>query len=223
LVQGSGAAQSLRNGIEYFDTLNDVDVVIIGRGGGSGEDLSAFNDEALARAIANSKAPVISAVGHETDISISDFVADLRAPTPSAAAELAVPDMAEYNAILTSHLGRIKGIVSQKIEFGESRLRILSNSSVLKSPEKYFDLKFAELDYLAEKIGDKYSDIINANGSKFSSLVAKLDSLSPLSVLSRGYSITTKGDKVVSSVNEISSGDDLVLTFNDGKIDVKVK
>ena len=223
LVQGSGAAQSLRNGIEYFDTLNDVDVVIIGRGGGSGEDLSAFNDEALARAIANSKAPVISAVGHETDISISDFVADLRAPTPSAAAELAVPDMAEYNAILTSHLGRIKSIVSQKIEFGESRLRILSNSSVLKSPEKYFDLKFAELDYLAEKIGDKYSDIINANGSKFSSLVAKLDSLSPLSVLSRGYSITTKGDKVVFSVNEISSGDDLVLTFNDGKIDVKVK
>lgn len=223
LVQGSGAAASLKKGIEYFDSKDDVDVVIIGRGGGSGEDLSAFNDEALARSIAASKIPVISAVGHEIDVSISDFVADLRAPTPSAAAELAVPDMGEYNAILSSHLGRIKGIVSRKIEFGESRLKTLSESSVLKSPEKYFDIKFTELDYLAERLGDKYDDIIKANGSKFSSLVAKLEALSPLSVLSRGYSITNKGDRAVSSVTEISSGDDLVLIFNDGKVDVKVK
>ena len=223
LVQGTGAASSLRKGIEYFDSKDDIDVVIIGRGGGSGEDLSAFNDEALARSIAASKIPVISAVGHEVDVSISDFVADLRAPTPSAAAELAVPDMGEYNAILSSHLGRIKGIVSQRIEFGESRLKTLSESSVLKSPEKYFDIKFTELDYLAERLVDKYDDIIKANGSKFSSLVAKLEALSPLSVLSRGYSITNKGDKAVSSVAEISSGDDLVLVFNDGKVDVKVK
>lgn len=223
LVQGTGAASSLRKGIEYFDSKDDIDVVIIGRGGGSGEDLSAFNDEALARSIAASKIPVISAVGHEVDVSISDFVADLRAPTPSAAAELAVPDMGEYNAILSSHLGRIKGIVSRRIEFGESRLKTLSESSVLKSPEKYFDIKFTELDYLAERLVDKYDDIINANGSKFSSLVAKLEVLSPLSVLSRGYSITNKGDKAVSSVAEISSGDDLVLVFNDGKVDVKVK
>ena len=223
LVQGTGAASSLRKGIEYFDSKDDIDVVIIGRGGGSGEDLSAFNDEALARSIAASKIPVISAVGHEVDVSISDFVADLRAPTPSAAAELAVPDMGEYNAILSSHLGRIQGIVSRRIEFGESRLKTLSESSVLKSPEKYFDIKFTELDYLAERLVDKYDDIINANGSKFSSLVAKLEALSPLSVLSRGYSITNKGDKAVSSVAEISSGDDLVLVFNDGKVDVKVK
>ena len=223
LVQGTGAASSLRKGIEYFDSKDDIDVVIIGRGGGSGEDLSAFNDEALARSIAASKIPVISAVGHEIDVSISDFVADLRAPTPSAAAELAVPDMGEYNAILSSHLGRIKGIVSRRIEFGESRLKTLSESSVLKSPEKYFDIKFTELDYLAERLADKYDDIIKANGSKFSSLVAKLEALSPLSVLSRGYSITNKGDKAVSSVAEISSGDDLVLVFNDGKVDVKVK
>jgi exodeoxyribonuclease VII large subunit len=223
LVQGTGAASSLRKGIEYFDSKDDIDVVIIGRGGGSGEDLSAFNDEALARSIAASKIPVISAVGHEVDVSISDFVADLRAPTPSAAAELAVPDMGEYNAILSSHLGRIKGIVSRRIEFGESRLKTLSESSVLKSPEKYFDIKFTELDYLAERLADKYDDIIKANGSKFSSLVAKLEALSPLSVLSRGYSITNKGDKAVSSVAEISSGDDLVLVFNDGKVDVKVK
>lgn len=223
LVQGTGAASSLRKGIEYFDSKDDIDVVIIGRGGGSGEDLSAFNDEALARSIAASKIPVISAVGHEVDVSISDFVADLRAPTPSAAAELAVPDMGEYNAILSSHLGRIKGIVSRRIEFGESRLKTLSESSVLKSPEKYFDIKFTELDYLAERLVDKYDDIIKANGSKFSSLVAKLEALSPLSVLSRGYSITNKGDKAVSSVAEISSGDDLVLVFNDGKVDVKVK
>ena len=223
LVQGTGAASSLRKGIEYFDSKDDIDVVIIGRGGGSGEDLSAFNDEALARSIAASKIPVISAVGHEVDVSISDFVADLRAPTPSAAAELAVPDMGEYNAILSSHLGRIKGIVSRRIEFGESRLKTLSESSVLKSPEKYFDIKFTELDYLAERLVDKYDDIIKSNGSKFSSLVAKLEALSPLSVLSRGYSITNKGDKAVSSVAEISSGDDLVLVFNDGKVDVKVK
>ena len=223
LVQGSGAAASLKKGIEYFDSKDDIDVVIIGRGGGSGEDLSAFNDEALARSIAASNIPVISAVGHEIDVSISDFVADLRAPTPSAAAELAVPDMGEYNAILSSHLGRIKGIVSRKIEFGESRLKTLSGSSVLRSPEKYFDIKFTELDHLAERLGDKYDDIIKTNSSKFLSLVAKLDALSPLSVLSRGYSITNKGDKAVSSVAEISSGDDLTLIFNDGKADVKVK
>lgn len=223
LVQGSGAAASLKKGIEYFDSKDDIDVVIIGRGGGSGEDLSAFNDEALARSIAASRVPVISAVGHEIDVSISDYVADLRAPTPSAAAELAVPDMQEYNAILSSHLGRIKGIVSRKIEFGESRLKTLSGSSVLRSPEKYFDIKFTELDHLAERLGDKYDDIIKTNSSKFLSLVAKLDALSPLSVLSRGYSITNKGDKAVSSVAEISSGDDLTLIFNDGKVDVKVK
>jgi len=223
LVQGSGAAASLKKGIEYFDSKDDIDVVIIGRGGGSGEDLSAFNDEALARSIAASRVPVISAVGHEIDVSISDYVADLRAPTPSAAAELAVPDMQEYNAILSSHLGRIKGIVSRKIEFGESRLKTLSGSSVLRSPEKYFDIKFTELDHLAERLGNKYDDIIKTNSSKFLSLVAKLDALSPLSVLSRGYSITNKGDKAVSSVAEISSGDDLTLIFNDGKADVKVK
>lgn len=223
LVQGSGAAASLKKGIEYFDSKDDIDVVIIGRGGGSGEDLSAFNDEALARSIAASRVPVISAVGHEIDVSISDYVADLRAPTPSAAAELAVPDMQEYNAILSSHLGRIKGIVSRKIEFGESRLKTLSGSSVLRSPEKYFDIKFTELDHLAERLGDKYDDIIKTNSSKLLSLVAKLDALSPLSVLSRGYSITNKGDKAVSSVAEISSGDDLTLIFNDGKADVKVK
>lgn len=223
LVQGSGAALSLRKGVEYFDSKDDVDVVIIGRGGGSGEDLSSFNDEALARAIASSKIPIISAVGHEIDVSISDFVADLRAPTPSAAAELAVPDMGEYIAILNSLLGRIKSIAAQKLEFGESILKALSESSVLKSPDKYFDIKFTELGYLAEKLDDKYSDIITSNGSRFSSLVAKLDALSPLSVLSRGYSITNKGDDVVSSVKDISSGDDLVLTFNDGKVDVTVK
>ena len=223
LVQGGCAAASLKKGIEYFDSKDDIDVVIIGRGGGSGEDLSAFNDEALARSIAASRVPVISAVGHEIDVSISDYVADLRAPTPSAAAELAVPDMQEYNAILASHLGRIKGIVSRKIEFGESRLKTLSGSSVLRSPEKYFDIKFTELDHLAERLGNKYDDIIKTNSSKFLSLVAKLDALSPLSVLSRGYSITNKGDKAVSSVAEISSGDDLTLIFNDGKADVKVK
>lgn len=223
LVQGSGAAVSLRKGVEYFNSKNDADVVILGRGGGSGEDLSAFNDELLARAIAASNIPIISAVGHETDVSISDFVADLRAPTPSAAAELAVPDIVEYNTFLLSQLGRIKGIVSQRLEFGESRLKTLSSSSVLKSPERYFDIKFGELDRLTERLTDKYDDILKANGSKFSSLIAKLDALSPLSVLSRGYSITTKDNKSVSSVKEISSGDDLVLLFNDGKVDVKVK
>lgn len=223
LVQGSGAALSLRKGVEYFDAQNEVDLVILGRGGGSGEDLSAFNDEALARSIAASKIPIISAVGHEIDVTISDFVADLRAPTPSAAAELAVPDMEEYNAYILSLLGRAKGIVSQKVAFGESRLKTLSGSSVLKSPEKYFDIKVSELDYISEKLRDKFGDIINANGAQFSSLVAKLDALSPLAVLSRGYSIANKDDKVVSSVREISSGDDLVLVFNDGKVDVKVK
>ena len=139
LVQGIGAVTSIIDGIRYFNKNKDVDVIILGRGGGSGEDLSAFNDEALARTIYESKIPIISGVGHETDTSISDFVADLRAPTPSAAAELAVPDMNEYLDRLSSALKRAFNAVNKKIDYYDLKLCSLSSTQVLKQPIRYIE------------------------------------------------------------------------------------
>lgn len=223
LVQGPGAPASVRNGIVYFNRKNDVDVIIIGRGGGSGEDLSAFNDEALARTIAASEIPIISAVGHETDVSISDFVADLRAPTPSAAAELAVPDMSEYIVRLSSLLGRIRGIVSRSIEHGESRLKSLSESAVLSNPVRNIEIRENELVYLARRMDSAYRETVISREAAFTSNVAKLNALSPLAVLTRGYSITEKDSAVITSVKEVVSGDELSIRFADGKIKAVVK
>lgn len=223
LVQGSGAAASLRNGVVYFNRSQRADVIIIGRGGGSGEDLSAFNDEALARAIAASEIPVISAVGHETDVSISDFVADLRAPTPSAAAELAVPDVGEYSIRLTSLLGRIRGIVSRNIEHGETKLKTLSSAAVLSNPIRNIEIRENELMYLARRLDASYREKILSDDALFTSCVAKLNALSPLSVLSRGYSIAEKDSKIITSSKEVTSGDEISVVFADGKISAVVK
>lgn len=223
LVQGLGAPASLRSGVEYFNRTKSVDVVIIGRGGGSGEDLSAFNDEGLARAIAVSAIPIISAVGHETDVSISDFVADLRAPTPSAAAELAVPDMGEYGIRLTSLLGRIRGIVSRNIEYGENKLKSLAASAVLSNPIRNIEIRENELVSFARCLDSAYRQIVMSNESAFASSVAKLNALSPLSVLARGYSITEKDSEVITSAKNVTSGDELAIRFADGRISAVVK
>lgn len=223
LVQGAGAALSLRSGVAYFNRNNNVDVIIIGRGGGSGEDLSAFNDEALAREIAASEIPVISAVGHETDVSISDFAADLRAPTPSAAAELAVPDIGEYCARLSALLGRIRGNVARSIENGESRLKSLSGSAVLANPIRNIEIRENELVYLARRLDSAYRETVLGSEAIFSSNVAKLNTLSPLSVIARGYSIVEKDSAVISSANELISGDEISVRFADGAVDAVVK
>ncbi len=223
LVQGIGAVKSLCRGLEYFNTLNNADVIIIGRGGGSGEDLSAFNDESLARSIAASHIPVISAVGHETDVSISDFVADLRAPTPSAAAELAVPDASAYIAKITSDMSRIRSIVLRSIEYGEERLERISSSRVLLDPSHSFDLRENELLYISRCMDSAFKDKIAQTESLFVSNTAKLNALNPLNVISRGYSIVAKEGAVISSASELKSGDDISLTFADGMVEAIVR
>lgn len=223
LVQGEGAAASLLSGVKYFISINNVDVIIIGRGGGSGEDLSAFNDEALARAIAASKIPVISAVGHETDVSISDFVADLRAPTPSAAAELAVPDMKEYLVSLDSLLKRSRGVITRNLVNAENRLNLLAKSPVLANPVRYVELRENELLYLGKRIDASYRNILSTKEALFADKVGRFEALNPISVLSRGYSFVQKDNHVVSSAEHLRSGDDITLTFSDGKVEAVIK
>lgn len=223
LVQGSGAAKSLINGIRYFNQNADVDVIILGRGGGSGEDLSAFNDESLAREIFASTIPIISGVGHETDVSISDFVADLRAPTPSAAAELSVPDMNEYLDKLSSAQTRAANALKQQIEYYTLKLFNLSESRVLKQPVIYLEERENDLIFLDKRIETAFRMKVKDSESDFSHLVSRLDDLNPLSVLSRGFSMVRKQDSVITSVSEIANGDRISLTFSDGSVNAIVE
>jgi len=223
LVQGAGAVNSLCKGLAYFNSKNDCDVIIIGRGGGSGEDLSAFNDESLARVIANSGVPVISAVGHETDVSISDFVADMRAPTPSAAAELAVPDVDEYKNYLSVLLGRARSIVVKNIEYYERRLNDLESSAVLSDPMRYIQARKNELSHLEKAIESAFRVVITNSEKQFAENVAKLEALNPLSVLTRGFAMVKKDDTTISSATCLSHGDNIVILFNDGTVDAVIK
>ena len=222
LVQGLGAAASLINGIRYFNQKDDTDIIIIGRGGGSGEDLSAFNDEALARAIYDSEIPVISAVGHETDISISDFVADLRAPTPSAAAELSVPDINEYCDRIENLLSRAAIALKKQLDYYELKLNNLSGSSVLSNPIRYAEERENDLLFFEKRMISAFKINLNASETEFTRLVSQLESLNPLAVLSRGYSMVRKNDSIIVSGAELSSGDKLELIFADGNVNATV-
>lgn len=222
LVQGAGAPASLCAGIEYFNNRCPVDVIIVGRGGGSGEDLSAFNDEKLARTIASSAIPVISAVGHESDVSISDFVADLRAPTPSAAAELAVPDMSEYSSRINALCDRIRSMVAGKIENCEEMLSALSSSAVLTNPMRFFELREMEFIRLSERLDSSYHSRVAEASAEFSANVAKLEALSPLAVLSRGYGIVEKDGHTLSSVSHVVPGDKINVVMRDGSAEAEI-
>ena len=222
LVQGAGAAASVIKGIGYFNQKRDVDVIIIGRGGGSGEDLSAFNDESLARAIYASEIPIISAVGHETDVSISDFVADLRAPTPSAAAELAVPDINEYSDRMTVALSRATSAVKKQIDYYELKLTNLSRSPVLSNPVRYAEERENDLLFFEKRMESAFKINIKAAETDFTRLVSQLESLNPLSVLARGYSVVSKDNAIVASSSQLSSGDKIEMIFADGKVNATV-
>lgn len=218
LVQGAGAALSIERGINYFTDNDSADVIIVGRGGGSGEDLSAFNDEGVARAIFRSHIPIISAVGHETDVSISDFVSDLRAPTPSAAAELAVPDMNEYLGTMMLMLSRAKSIVSKQVELYETKLSALSTSAVLSKPEKYLQLREADIRNYSIRLENAFKFKLMDSCASFSRLVSRLDDLNPLSVLSRGYTVVKKDDSLIRSSTELSKGESVDIVFADGTV-----
>lgn len=222
-VQGVEAPPEIVGAIKYANRWKVADLIITGRGGGSIEDLWAFNDERVARAIYESELPVISAVGHEPDVTISDYVADLRAATPSNAAELAVPDAEEFLAALRTTKTRLDRAEEKKLTQYADRLRDLADRRVMTSPMAYVDQKRMELDYVSEKLATAAHRKFSAKREEYVSLAAKLDALSPLKVLTRGYSVATKENgELVKSRKQVSTGDRLSLRLSDGSIACRV-
>ncbi|MBQ8545882.1 MAG: exodeoxyribonuclease VII large subunit [Clostridia bacterium] len=219
LVQGEDAVANLIGGIEYFNITESVDVIIIGRGGGSIEDLWAFNDEYLARAIYNSKIPVISGVGHEIDFTICDFVADLRAATPSAAAELATPNIVELSAKIDNFKTRSINNINNKLEEYKSRLRALSSSRFLANPESMLETPKMRLNSCQNKLSNAFDRVVLEKKSIFKESLAKLNALNPLSVLSRGYAVVYNDDgKSIKSVEDIDINKKFNIKLNDGNV-----
>ncbi|NDO18227.1 exodeoxyribonuclease VII large subunit [Lachnospiraceae bacterium MD329] len=219
-VQGTGAAESVVKAIEYFNATDGADTLIVGRGGGSIEDLWAFNEEITARAIYASKIPVISAVGHETDFTIADFVADLRAPTPSAAAEIAVPSVIELRNRIDTDKNRISRNIAGRIEGN----RLLLERFKMRTPKDRIDDANLRLDGLMKSMDSSLKMKTMHLKRELSSAAAKLDALSPLQTLARGYSIpTTEDGAVIRSANEMKSGTEFTLRMKDGSADCIVK
>ena len=224
LVQGAEAAPSLIAGMRHFMEARDVDVIIIGRGGGSAEDLAAFNDETLARAVFASKIPVISAVGHETDFTICDFVADLRAPTPSAAAELAVPDREEMRAALAQLTRRLCGSVQAGLDDRRQMLDALASANVLQNPSAWLSPRRQALRNTVQSLTHSAERRILNEKNELAALSARLDAMSPLKVLSRGYAIVSdENGKVIKRTEDAKPGDVLTARVEDGAITVRVQ
>lgn len=218
LVQGDNAPNQLVNAVNKLDEYKACDVIIIGRGGGSIEDLWAFNSEELAYAIYNCSIPIISAVGHETDFTICDFVSDLRAPTPSAAAELAVPDKAELFENYRAQEQYINSLISSKIISAESELNNFYKQLLLVSPVNNILKKESELSALKNCLQQSISDKINKAELCISTISSKLDGLNPIGILSRGYTVTEKNGKILTSKSQLNIGDEFTVEFCDGKI-----
>ena len=216
-VQGEGAAERIAAGIRYMNENNLADVLILARGGGSLEDLWPFNEEIVARTIYESKIPIISAVGHETDFSISDFVADLRAPTPSAAAELAVPDIYEVKQKILGYQNRLRISLVKKVELMKMRYEKCMASSVFKEPTRKIQEQYLIVDQYIKKLENLIKTKYEKDKTKYIEVVAKLDAYSPLKTLSRGYSITEKSGKIVKTVKELKKGDNVLIHLADGK------
>lgn len=224
LVQGPQAPQQLINALKALDESGICDVIIIGRGGGSAEDLWCFNDEALAYAVYNCKTPIISAVGHETDFTICDFVADLRAPTPSAAAELAVPDVRELKKQFGNVEKRMTSLLSARTEYLRQRLISLSGRPVLQSPERYFDDRKMALAREEERLFSAVGLRLERERMRLDSKNEKLKSLDPLSVLGRGFSVAFGEDgKAIKSAGELPAGTAFELLLSDGKVKAEAK
>ena len=222
-VQGEGAAEEIAAMLSYVDHHRLADVIITGRGGGSLEDLWAFNEEIVARAIWRCETPVISAVGHEPDVTISDYVADLRAATPSNAAELAVPDCAALQYTLRQTLLRLEQAETNRIRQLSQRLRTLADSRVMKKPEAYLQQQELHLEMLRQRLEHAGAAVVNKNTVRFQRSAAKLDALSPLKVLSRGYAMVTEGETVVRSVEQIAEGDMLSVSLSDGTVQCRAE
>lgn len=219
LVQGPDAPAQLIGGVSYFNAARSVDVIIIGRGGGSIEDLWAFNDETLARTVAASVIPVISAVGHETDFTICDFAADVRAPTPSAAAELAVPDTAELLRKINNIVGHMELALTKNIGMRRTQLSQLAKSRALTSPQNFIDDKRMVLLSLASRMEQEMKLSLTDKRGRFASLTASLEALNPMSVISRGYSaVFDDSGKLIKSTRQIKKGDRFRFRTTDGSV-----
>lgn len=224
LVQGEGAHLQLTDAVNLFNSERAADVIIIGRGGGSIEDLWEFNDEGLARAVYNSEIPVISAVGHETDFTICDFVADMRAPTPSAAAELAVPDANELQYALSALKNRMFLNVSSGIADRRSRLEYLTSKGALKPPDEMLSNRSQRLDTAFSKMLSSYENRIGGKKVEFISAATALSKLDPMSVLMRGFAfVSDKSGKNVYSSQSLAKGDKINVRFHDGSAVCEVK
>lgn len=221
-VQGKGAELEIADAIRIMNEKKLADVLILARGGGSIEDLWPFNEEITARAIYNSKIPIISAVGHETDFTIADFVADLRAPTPSAAAELAVPDIAEIKRKLETYNQRYKTSLKKKIEFMKLRYQKCMSSKVFTDPTAKIKEQYINLDITIKSLENLIKNKVKDSKTKSIELISKLDTLSPLKTLTRGYSIAQKDGKTIKSVKQLKTNDTLGIRFTDGEIKTKV-
>lgn len=220
LVQGAGAKESIVKAIEYFNEKNSADTLIVGRGGGSIEDLWAFNEEIVARAIFASHIPVISAVGHEVDFTIADFVADMRAPTPSAAAEISVPSAAELSRMLAMLSSRMLGSVQARIENGALRLKRL----MPRMPQDKINEYRQRLDMCIKRSENAYRLRLTECAGRLGELCGKLDALSPLKTLSRGYAIPMLSDgTVLRRAEDFKSGEDFTLRLREESVECTVK
>lgn len=222
-VQGAEAPGEIAAAIRYANYWHLADLLIVGRGGGSIEDLWAFNDERVAYAIYESEIPVISAVGHEPDVTISDFVADLRAATPSNAAELALPDQDALRQNLDAMTGAMAASLERQIKSAQKHLDVLSRSPALRSPDSYLQQREKSLELLKNRLISAQNQNITRKNQQFIAAVSKLDAMSPLKVLSRGYAMAqNQNGEVVRSVKQVELGERITVTFSDGKLSATV-
>lgn len=222
LVQGESAPEQLVRAVNKFSASKIADVIIIGRGGGSAEDLWAFNDEQLAYAVYNCETPIISGVGHETDFTVCDFVADVRASTPSAAAELAVPDRQELMSYYFKQKQYISAMLDRKIKTAQLRLENQQRRMSASSPKLKAEQLEKQLSAKSEKLTRFMNIYISNKENKLIAAKGKLDGLNPLNVLNRGYAIAEKDEKIITSSKQLKDGDDFTVILSDGKINAKV-
>lgn len=217
-VQGVSAAEQIAAGIEFFNRAYPVDVLIVGRGGGSMEDLWAFNEERVVRAVFASQIPVISAVGHETDFTLADFAADMRAPTPSAAAEIAVPDARELLARIESLTARLTQAVSGNIAAKRAKLDMLKRSTMFMYPQRMLENRAQRLDMLRAALKQNGLTALSAKRQRLVVALEKLDAMNPARVIRRGYGIVQRDGALVKSVRQVSPGDEISIVLADGKL-----
>lgn len=221
-VQGTSAAGQIKAAIELFNAKKAADVLIVGRGGGSAEELWAFNEEPVARAVAASEIPVISAVGHETDFTICDFAADLRAPTPSAAAEIAVPDITALGELLGSFSSRMNSAVGGTLTHEKARLEARAQLLKRLSPRNYIDDLAARCGGAGVRIDSAVRHSMEVRRGEIAALCARLDALSPLRVIARGYAVASSGGKVLTSPSQVEVGDTIDLRLAGGELKCEV-